>query len=479
MTLESDRELAERLVRAAGGIALELRGNAAPEVKAEGPTDIVTEADRRAEALLLDLLREERPGDGVVGEEGAQVAAEGARRWVLDPVDGTHNYARGVPVWCSAVALLDADGPLACAVHDPERGELFSAARGEGATLDGAPLRIGGEAALGSASVAMFIDVRRRDPEVIAAQRAGRRAGRLAALPRLRLRRARLRRRGPARRVAAARLRAVGLEPGRAARPRGGRGRRGARALVRRVALARAGRRAAGAHGAERPTLSAVTETRDTAGALTSEEPPSLTEAIGGPLGAAESAVPAAAYVAAYTLSGQDTTVALIVAGALGVLFALARIARGQTVQYALSGLVGLALSAWVVSKTGRAEDFFLPGLLANAAYAAGYLISILVGWPLLGVIVGAIRGTGMGWREDPELVRAYSRASWIWVGLFSLRLAVQLPLYLASALTALGVARVAMGIPLFAVGIWLSWLILRPTLHEQSERDPAEPASS
>ena len=71
-----------------------------------------------------------------------------------------------------------------------------------------------------------------------------------------------------------------------------------------------------------------------------------------------------------------------------------------------------------------------------------------------------------MGWREDPEPVRAYSRASWIWVGLFSLRLAVQLPLYLASALTALGVARVAMGIPLFAVGIWLSWLILRPTLH-------------
>ena len=145
-----------------------------------------------------------------------------------------------------------------------------------------------------------------------------------------------------------------------------------------------------------------MTETRDTAGALTSEEPPSLAEAIGGPLGAAESAVPAAAYVATYTISGQDTTAALIVAGALGAIFAVARIARGQTVQYALSGLVGLALSAWVVSKTGKAEDFFLPGLLANAAYAAAYLISILVRWPLLGVIVGTIRGTGMGWREHP-----------------------------------------------------------------------------
>jgi fructose-1,6-bisphosphatase/inositol monophosphatase family enzyme len=168
MSFESDLELAARLVRTAGGVALELRGRAEAEVKHEGPTDIVTEADRRAEALLLDLLREERPGDGVLGEEGASVAATGARRWVLDPVDGTHNYARGIPVWCAAVALLDEDGPAACAVLDPERGELFTAARGGGAALDGAPLRAGGEVALGSASVAMFVDVRRRDPEVIA-----------------------------------------------------------------------------------------------------------------------------------------------------------------------------------------------------------------------------------------------------------------------------------------------------------------------
>jgi Protein of unknown function (DUF3159) len=148
------------------------------------------------------------------------------------------------------------------------------------------------------------------------------------------------------------------------------------------------------------------------------------------------------------------------------VIFAVARIVRGQTVQFALAGLAGLALSAYVVSKTGKAEDFFLPGLLANAGYAAAYLISIFVRWPLLGVIVAMLRGGDMSWRKDPLAVRAYSRASWVWVALFSLRLAVQLPLYLASALTALGVARIAMGIPLFAVGIWLSWLILRPLLH-------------
>ena len=210
-------------------------------------------------------------------------------------------------------------------------------------------------------------------------------------------------------------------------------------------------------------SLERVTETRDAAAAMTSAAPPSLADAVGGPLGVAESALPAAAFVLTYTISGQDTRTAVIAAVALGVLFALARIVRGQTLQFALAGLGGLALSAYVVSRTGKAENFFLPGLLANAGYALAYLISIIVRRPLLGYVVAALRGGDMSWRRDPAAVRSYSRASWIWVGLFSLRLAVQLPLYLASALTALGVARIAMGIPLFAIGIWLSWLILRP----------------
>ncbi len=202
---------------------------------------------------------------------------------------------------------------------------------------------------------------------------------------------------------------------------------------------------------------------RNPASELTTDRPPSIADAVGGPLGVAESVVPAAAYVLTYTVSGQDTTISLIVAVGLGVLFGVARLIRRQTVQFALAGIAGLALSAYVVSRTGRAADFFLPGLLANAGYALAYLISIIVRWPLLGVIVATLRGGDMSWRKDPRQVRDFSRASWVWVVLFSLRLAVQLPLYLADAVTALGVARIAMGIPLFAVGIWLSWLILRP----------------
>ncbi len=195
-----------------------------------------------------------------------------------------------------------------------------------------------------------------------------------------------------------------------------------------------------------------------------SDTPPPLVDALGGPLGMAESVIPSAAFVLAYTASGQDTRLSVIVAVALGAVFGIARLARGQTPQFALAGLGGLALSAYVVSRTGRAEDFFVPGLLANAAYALAYAISIAVRWPLLGVIISVASQRGMEWREDPAQVRAYSRASWIWVALFSLRLAVQLPLYLSGAVVALGVARVAMGIPLFVVGIWLSWLALRRT---------------
>ena len=201
---------------------------------------------------------------------------------------------------------------------------------------------------------------------------------------------------------------------------------------------------------------------------------PSIAESLGGRLGIVESGLPAVAFVAAYTASGQDATLSAVVALGIGVALALARLARRQTVRFALSGLAGVALAAFIVSRTGRAEDFFLPGLLMNAGYALAYLISIAVGWPLLGVFVGAITGQGMAWRDDPVQQRAYSRASWIWVAMFLLRLAVQLPLYLAGAVVALGVARVAMGAPLFAIAAWLSWLLLRPPPEPKAEPEPA-----
>jgi hypothetical protein len=219
-------------------------------------------------------------------------------------------------------------------------------------------------------------------------------------------------------------------------------------------------------HDPRREAVAAATRA-PTAGAA-------FAEALGGPLGIIESAVPAAAFVIAYTLGDLEPTEAAIVAVAISVVMAAARLARRQTVQYALSGLLGIAISAFIVSRTGKAEDFFLPGLLLNIAYVIGLAGSIALRWPIAGVALGAVAGSGMGWREDPRRVRIYTRVTWIWVGVFAARLAVQLPLYLLSAVVALGVAKVAMGLPLFAVGMWLSWLVLRQEGALQAEDERA-----
>jgi hypothetical protein len=193
-------------------------------------------------------------------------------------------------------------------------------------------------------------------------------------------------------------------------------------------------------------------------------QPPGLAEAVGGPLGIVETSVPAIAFVTAYVASGSDTNTAAGVAVGLALVLAVARLVRRESPRHALSGLVGVAFAAFVATRSGRAEDFFLPGLLANAAYASAFVISIAVRRPLVGLIVSQLDAEGAGWREDPERVRAFMRASWLWAGMFVLRLLVQLPLYLAGAVVALGIARTAMGLPLFALGLWLSWRLVRRT---------------
>lgn len=177
----------------------------------------------------------------------------------------------------------------------------------------------------------------------------------------------------------------------------------------------------------------------------------------------AENVGPALAFVVAYTLSGSDTNVSAAVAVVLGVVFAGARLVRGQSPRYALSGLVGVAFAAFIATRSGRAEDFYLPGLVFNAGYAAAFAGSVLAGRPIVGYLAAQLDGTkGSAWRKDPVRMRAFNRATWLWAALFATRLAVQLPLYLAGSVVALGVARTAMGLPLFALGLWLTYLLVR-----------------
>lgn len=200
----------------------------------------------------------------------------------------------------------------------------------------------------------------------------------------------------------------------------------------------------------------------------------SLAAAVGGPRGAAEAVLPGLVFVIVVT-----ATRSLVWAGglALGVaaLAALARLVARQPLQQALAGAVGVGVCALTAWRTGDAVDFYWWGLLLNAVYAVVLAVSTLPlpkagplpGGPLpvTGLLVAAARGGGPGsgdWRRDPAQLRLHRRLTWMWVGLFAVRLAVQTPLYLAGAVTALGVARLAMGLPLFAAAAWVTWLALR-----------------
>ncbi len=199
--------------------------------------------------------------------------------------------------------------------------------------------------------------------------------------------------------------------------------------------------------------------------------PPSLLNVVGGWLGIAESTLPFIAFTIVWTASGRDVLIGGIVAVAISAVLAIARLIRRQTTQFALSGVIGVAFGAFVATRTGNAEDFFLPGILINIASCLAYLISIAVRRPLLGLILSAVTGEGRSWYQDAERRRAYSKASWIWVGLFAFRLSIQLPLYLSGLVGPLAVARVVTGIPLFAFAVWLSYLLLRSTIGELRPR--------
>lgn len=175
-----------------------------------------------------------------------------------------------------------------------------------------------------------------------------------------------------------------------------------------------------------------------------------------------ESAVPTIAFVITYTASGSRTELSAIVAVSVALVLAAARLARRESPRDALSGLAGVGISAFIAARSGRAENFYLPGLILNAVYATAFIVSNVVRWPLVGVVVSMIDGEGMAWREDPERMRIFRLATWMWAGMFLLRLVVKLPLYLAHSVVVLGVVNTAMGLPLFAITVWLTFRLVR-----------------
>jgi myo-inositol-1(or 4)-monophosphatase len=108
----------------------------------KGAVDPVTEADRESEAVIVSHISRHRPEDGILAEEGSEASADSGRRWLVDPLDGTVNFLHGLPQSAVTVALEDDEGGLVAATIDPFRDEEFVAARGQGASLNGTPIRV-------------------------------------------------------------------------------------------------------------------------------------------------------------------------------------------------------------------------------------------------------------------------------------------------------------------------------------------------
>ncbi|WP_371029432.1 DUF3159 domain-containing protein [Pseudoclavibacter sp. JSM 162008] len=200
----------------------------------------------------------------------------------------------------------------------------------------------------------------------------------------------------------------------------------------------------------------------------------SLLAAMGGIRGLIETLLPGIVFLVLFTL-GTELWVAVIAPAALGLLFILIRALQKEPVVPAISGLVALLISGVLAMTTGRGENFYLVGFYTNAAYGAALLVSVLVRWPVIGLVTGLITGQGSSWRQDRSMLRWMSIITLVWVGFFALRLAVQLPLYFAGNVEALGLARLLMGTPMYAVVLVVTVLFVRALLSASRSRAQSE----
>lgn len=162
-------ELATDLASRAGALVLSMREGIEQESTKSSPTDVVTAADRASEQLLVDGIRAARPGDGILGEEGASDDGTTGVRWVVDPIDGTVNYLYGIPQWAVSIGV-EVDGVVeAGVVYNPASDERFTAVRGGGAFLDGRRLRCSAVGELSQALVGTGFgyDARRRAVQAV------------------------------------------------------------------------------------------------------------------------------------------------------------------------------------------------------------------------------------------------------------------------------------------------------------------------
>ncbi|WP_433617903.1 DUF3159 domain-containing protein [Dactylosporangium sp. CA-139114] len=191
----------------------------------------------------------------------------------------------------------------------------------------------------------------------------------------------------------------------------------------------------------------------------------SLTTLLGGWRSAVETAVPLAGFAIGWLAGAHSIPWGAGIAVLAGAMVAGWRLAERRRPVGTVLSLLVVCAGALVALRTGRAEDFFGVRVLTNAVSALAWAASILVRWPFLGLIVGTVLGQKTRWRSDRALLRAYQRASWVWVLQYVIRLAVFIPLYAAGAVLWLAAAQTILTWPLVAACLAVSWWVLRRAL--------------
>ncbi|MFJ4089947.1 DUF3159 domain-containing protein [Kitasatospora sp. NPDC089913] len=201
-------------------------------------------------------------------------------------------------------------------------------------------------------------------------------------------------------------------------------------------------------------------------------------KAFGGVRGMIDMTLPGLVFIVTYNIT-HKVPAAAWAALALSALFVVARLLKRETVQHAFSGVFGVAIGAWISMKTGKAENFYLPGLLWNVGYCVGLAVSALVRWPLIGIMLGPVTGEMFTWRkENPGRLAAYTKATWAWVVIMGIKPLILFPLYFTHNVNLLGWLKVALGIPPLLLAMYVTWQILLkapPPIKAQLDEEPEE----
>jgi hypothetical protein len=196
----------------------------------------------------------------------------------------------------------------------------------------------------------------------------------------------------------------------------------------------------------------------------------SLLDSVGGVQGFIEATVPGLVYVLSFAI-WQDLTLSIVLVSIAMVILTIRHFMLKRPFSALIGPILGIALAIYLARRPeGQARDFYLAGFWTNAGYGSVLLLSVLVRYPLIGVLVGFLTNQGLKWRKSRRKVRFFNLVTMLWVGLFATRLAVQVPMYLANDVVSLGFARIALGTPFFLLMIWISWLLLRKVVNAEQD---------